>query len=901
MQQGLSKQEERYADGFGEYSNFYGGPSYAHLASTKAPAPSTRQLLLSHQTPTPDNRRSAATEFQHAVAYNLAANIPEIRREAEGLQLAYTDPSSGAHAPYHLTPYGCTREAEGLQLTYQPNNGYPKPIPSGYAIAQNKGLRLINPTRNPMVPEPLTHRRKSSETDPSLYHFPQPPHSPQSPQSPSSSTSLQHPLFRKSETPRHLPEISAPPPPLKFQRAKALPPTPPQSIGAKTAEDALRDKMQSLNISDTSGSSSKHASGRPKLPPGTLSRMDTMHSVSSGRSSSTPGSTFGQHQRISIARTNTNSSSNMDQGPPGLSAAEARTEVLRLLEKAEESLGPAPKKGFSLKRSNTAKPANNASHSQEALANVLESVAEQGELPLVKAVISLGADPVYRSNGKLKKIKHEALTKASAAGKANVVDFLLHKGASYGDPQKKDVYTPLDRALLTAVYNGHAELAIVLIESHGANPMVEQWPREMDDAQHYWAQLQLRLSKKSVLDRLSHWKNEEEAMSVLKAIMDSPKFDPTAPVSGVFDNQSEIQGAEFSNRPWNTTYAYSALSCFARAGWADAVEAILSRRSQPQDYEKEDEVLQYQDKVTRFVTPVNAITKDTWEQRPEDALRILRLFIERGFNISLAQRTANDLGQRTALARALSANAAQAVELITHNRPELVKEVISFRRNKKETKAQPLAAAIALDKLETARVLLRMGAHPRDPAFDMNVLQFAAHQGGETGARMLAEMINLAPEQTYVALDIAVHGINADCVRVLLWSISAAAARNEIAALPPIWDALLSLPVGMIEETPETKNQYLELISMIAAWDAGHALPPPQLPVVMAAIKRDNYEGMERMLQLGVVDGKSLVLNSKAQPTGDQEACTVLECAEATQRSSEWLGLLREWGAPLFT
>ena len=629
--------------------------------------------------------------------------------------------------------------------------------------------------------------------------------------------------------------------------------------------------------------------------------MNTMSSVSS-RSSQTPGSPFDQHQRISVAQPDRFPGLS-PQKQPELGASEAHAEVLRLLDKADEassrrSSGVTKKSIFGLKRSNTTKPASNAGHSQEALTTVLENVAEQGSLPKVKAVVSLGADPSHCFNGKMKKTKHEALTKATVGGHARVVDYLLNKGATYGEPQKKSLYTPTDRALLTAVYKGHAELASVLIASHGANPMIEQWPREMEDTQHYWDQKQVRLSKTSVLDGISHWKSEEQGLNVLATIMQNPKFDPTASVSGVFDNRSELQTAEFGNRPWHTTYEYSALACFVRAGWADAVEHMLSMKGSPTDYEKEDEVLQYQDKVTRFVSPVNALTKDTWDQRPEDALRILRVLIECGFNVGLAQRTANDLGQRTALGRALAANASQAVEMIVQHRPELVKEVISFRRNKKETKAQPLAAAIALERLETARVLLRSGAHPRDPAFDMNVLQFAAHQGGETGTALLADMLSLAPELTYAALDIAIHRTNKDCVRALLDSISAAASRNEIAALPAVWDMLLPLPTP---ETLEIQSRYLDLIDMINTWDAEHALPRPQLPAILAAIKRDNYVGMERLLQVGVVDGQSLVLNCKAQPLGEQGLWTVLECAEGSGRGGEWLGLLRGWGAPLFT
>ncbi|KAH8733093.1 hypothetical protein GQ44DRAFT_601675 [Phaeosphaeriaceae sp. PMI808] len=529
----------------------------------------------------------------------------------------------------------------------------------------------------------------------------------------------------------------------------------------------------------------------------------------------------------------------------------------------------------------------------KALTSVLESAAEEGSLPMVKAVVALGANPILKSSGKLKKAKNEALAKATAGGHASVVDYLLQRGASYGEAQKRAAHTPLDRTLLTAVYKGHAELALTLITSHGANPMIDQWPREMEDTQHYWAQDQVRLSKTSVLDGLLHWKNEEQGFSVLRAIMQSPHFDPTASVSGVFDNKSEIQSAEFNHRPWQTTYEYSVLACVVRAGWADAVEDMLSMKGSPTDYEKEDEVLQYQDKVTRYISPISALTKDTWDQRPSDALRILHLLIDRGFNVGLVQRTANDLGQRTCLGRALSANASQAIELITHSKPELVKEVISFRRNKKETKAQPLAAAIALDKLDAARVLLRAGAHPRDPAFDMNALHFAAHTGGETGAAMVSEMLPLAPEQTYSTLDIALRRINIHCVRVLLDFISSQASQNLIAALPAIWDTLLPLRLPPSESE---SHAYYDLIAMVYAWDAGHALPRPGLPAILGAIRKDNYGGMQKCLQLGIVDGESLVLNCKARPLGEEGEWSVLECTEGTGRSAEWLGLLRGWG-----
>lgn len=900
MQQNKTQQEEQYADGLGEYASFYGGPSHNYLAPARLASSSIQELPGSQPAVAEHNRLSATSSLQHAISYDLAANTPEFRKDAEGLQLAYSESNHGIPMTYHTKGLGYTKEADiPRQPAYQQPYSDRPPLYSQEDTMQSRNRHAQMGYGLPSaVPAPLNFVQRQ---DPYLHQFPHPPTSPTSPTTQQHvHPALRRPVAHQHQTQHQSPVVPLNPQPLKFQRTNSLPPTPPQSVGARTNDDVLRDQMQTLKLGDPSPVLGRYPSGAPRFPPGTLGRMNTMSSMSSARSSTTPGSPFEQHHRISVAHPNFMAQDIIEQGPPELNPTEAHAEVLRRLDKADETSSrksSGVKKGFSLRRSNTAKAApSTAGHSQEALTSVLENVAEEGSLPMVSAVISLGADPMYRSSGKMKKTPHEALAKATANGHARVVDYLLSKGATYGEAQKKAVFTPLDRTLLTAAYKGHADLVSVLVSNHGANPMIEQWPREMDTAQQYWNEKSLRLSKTSVLDAISHWKNAEQGWSAMRTIIQSPKFDATAAVSAVFDNKCELQSAEFAHRPWQTTYEYTPLACFVRAGWADVVEDLLSIKGSPKDHEREDEVLQYQDKVTRFISPVNALTKDTWEQRPEDALRILRLLIDRGFDVSLAQRTANDLGQRTALGRALAANASQAVELIAQSRPELVKEVISFRRNKKETKAQPLAAAITLEKLDTARVLLRGGAHPRDPAFDMNVLQFAAHQGSETGTAMLAEMLGLAPELTYAALDIAIRRINKDCVRVLLDFISTAAARNEVAALPAIWDILLPL-----EENAETRSKYLETIDMVAAWDAGGALPRPQLPAILAAIKRDNYVGMERMLQLGVVDGKSLVLNCKAQPLGEQGLWTVLECAEGTERSAEWLGLLRGWGAPLYT
>ncbi|KAJ4341947.1 hypothetical protein N0V95_007072 [Ascochyta clinopodiicola] len=585
---------------------------------------------------------------------------------------------------------------------------------------------------------------------------------------------------------------------------------------------------------------------------------------------------------------------------PDMTSDQAKTEIARRIEKQnitssrKSSTGSSKKLGFSLKRSNTSETTSGAP-SVETLNKILEDVAQEGSLSLVKAVVSMGADPA----AKTKKTKHEALANATAAGHARIADFLLRNGAKYGDIRLKVKYTPTDYALLSAAYKGHAELTSCLIASHGANPMTEQWPREIEDTQYYWAQNQVRLPKSSVLDAISRWDNVEDGMGVMKFIIGSSRFDPAALVSGLFDSKSELQSADYQYRPWQTTYEISALACFASAGWADTVEEMLALKGAPQHYEKEDDVQHHQEKKTRFVTPISAITKETWLKRPEDALRILHLLVDRGFDFSLAQRAPTDMGQRTALGRAISADAAQAVELILQHKPSLVREEIFFRRNKRETKALPFVVALSSDRLEVARILLRSGAHPRDPAIeDMNILQFAASESGEASTSMLLDMLPMAPELTYDALDIAVKRNNTNNVRVILDFISTAASRGEIAALPPAYDSILLCT--NTDRDVETKFRYIELIDMVYQWDEGRALYRPQLPSILNAIRKDNYAGVEKLMQLGVINGKSLVLNTKARPIGEAGEWTILECCEMTKRSSDWLALLRYHGALLY-
>jgi ankyrin repeat protein len=492
-------------------------------------------------------------------------------------------------------------------------------------------------------------------------------------------------------------------------------------------------------------------------------------------------------------------SSHISEAPTGqqMNPGEAHAEVLRRLGKAERVGKTIKRRGsneslsslisYSIRRPSVpARP--ESGHSMDSLATVLEEAAQEGNLPLVEATMALGANPNFRSVHRLKNRRHDALNKATAAGHVHVIDYLLKQGSTYnlGESAKKDVFSAMDYKLLDVAYSGYGDVARYLISTHGANPFTEQWPREYFDATRtvYRRVIPAKMYQRTVLDAIARMGNAGQDMDLLQGIMAHQAFDPTAICSRVYEDKPyEGDGTRMSQ----TVYHYSALSAFVKAGLADAVEAMLEMNSSPAAYQKQEKVISEEGQLPsshteRYVYPANSMIKDTWLYRRQDALRILSLLIKHDFDLASPQRTADDSAPRTLLSRAILANAADGVDMLLSARPDLVKEDVAFRLllqegTESEYKAQPLAAAIVQGSLETARVILKSGASPRDAAFSYkHVTCFAAGHGGATATAILADLIKAAPELLSDALETAIAKAKPDAVRVLLGT----ATRREV-------------------------------------------------------------------------------------------------------------------------
>jgi ankyrin repeat protein len=547
---------------------------------------------------------------------------------------------------------------------------------------------------------------------------------------------------------------------------------------------------------------------------------------------------------------------------PPMTPEEARIEILRRLGKATNVLKTLKRRGsneslsslisYSIRKpSMPSRP--ESGHSLAALAHVLEDVASEGNLPLVEATMILGANSNFRSVNRLKNRRHDALNKATAAGHVEVMDYLLRQGATYNldESRKPDTFTALDYKLLDAAYAGHIAVARYLIVNQGANPFVSQWPRAYSDATRtiYRRVTPAQVSQRSVLHALSKTLPPESAMPLLNIILHTPDFDITQPCWTVYSD------APYSNttpRMTQTTSHYSALSLFIKAGWFDAVSVILALNPKPSAYTKSDIVTSEEGQIPssniqRWIHPTNALSVNTWMTRPGDAVKILEVLVQKGFDVKSRQQTPDDSAARTPLSRAILANAHAGVEVLVKAHPDLVNEPVSFRvrlasGEDKEYTAHPLAACILLGNLDSARVLLRYSANVYASAFGYaNVLLFAAATGA---GGILLDLLKVAPEMIGEALQVAITKFRVECVSILLTTSSPTPDAMVL------WDMVLSCKDTSRDE--DIQSRYIRILKIV--YEAIQSSTRPSSEVLRRAVEQDNIVGVEKCIAWGLVE-----------------------------------------------
>lgn len=525
--------------------------------------------------------------------------------------------------------------------------------------------------------------------------------------------------------------------------------------------DALPASMQGLQITD--GHSQTQLPQHPPIPFITSDTPNQRPPFSRAPSSHVASSIAPSHQPL-----------------------HAHAEALRRLGKAERTVKTLKRRGsneslsslisYSIRRPSIPLPSRPGTPSLAALAHVLEEAAQEGNLPLVQALVGLGADLNFRSVNRIKNRRHDALNLAAAGGHGHIVEYLMDKGAEFhvSEGKGKDGFDPIDYKLLDVAYAGFIDVARYLVEKQGANPFVEYWPREYADAQRtvYRRVTGVRVQQKTLFDALAKSSSEGQAKVFLDLIMRDPRFKPTMVASRTYMDTPFTP----TTRMTQTTHSSSLLSTLIQSGWSDTLQVLLATHPDPAGYERPDTISTEEGQIpsttmSRYTWPAHALSRETWLYHPSSSLLILKTLIKLGFDTSTPRQTPSDSAPRTPLARCILADAAAGVGLLLTAQPDLRETEISIRlllpsEEFRECTAKPLAAALVQNSLACARVLLQHGAGVREPAFGYkSTVVFAAAHGITD---VLPELVGKAPEFVSEALEVAIRKGRVGAVEVLL-------------------------------------------------------------------------------------------------------------------------------------
>ncbi|KAF2833782.1 hypothetical protein CC86DRAFT_365594 [Ophiobolus disseminans] len=229
--------------------------------------------------------------------------------------------------------------------------------------------------------------------------------------------------------------------------------------------------------------------------------------------------------------------------------------------------------------------------------------------------------------------------------------------------------------------------------------------------------------------------------------------------------------------------------------------------------------------------------------------------------------------------QAVVVDSADGVDTILNIDSALLKK----RLSENGSTVSPLALAILNDAPRAAEVLLKNGAHPNDWARDgKTALQVAVRRAG-TGSMaaqtILVSMLEFVSDLIPVALRNTVKTGNPQLVSSIL-SLMSDSSTVQNTPPDPLYDFVLALK-NKRKDQMNRQNQ-LEIIDMLHAWDSTLALPHAHTQAVQYAIKFDNYAALEKLLSLGVVNMESLP--------------EVLQWCIRTDQELKWQNLLKLYG-----
>ncbi|KAH7084685.1 hypothetical protein BKA63DRAFT_1075 [Paraphoma chrysanthemicola] len=503
------------------------------------------------------------------------------------------------------------------------------------------------------------------------------------------------------------------------------------------------------------------------------------------------------------------------------------------------------------------------------LLSVLERVASEGNLPLVKATIALAREPIFlppeQSYNELA-IKH-----AARHGHQNVVEYIISRSIDFGldDSRGWGSESLTTIALFEAVRAKQVDLAINLISSRKANVFLPISPPMIEDS----------TAPRTIFGLIARMDYQHETLTLLRAVM-APKY---------LTQVGQIKLTDVTSQP-NADFRLSiqeAFFWFVKEGWADALELLLDS---PMAKLHISFLMRDDQDVAWLNFEIRAFGFGAWDSKSNAAmrtLRILRLLVHKSEYLQSGHHSTN----RDILQRALTHSMSQAISLDVPDAINLIVEIdfalLKKRITENGVSRSPLAWAIYKEKFKATEALLRKGACPTDWVDKQhksgNNLQLAVHRtaaGHPVAQQILSHMLAQHSELIYDAICEAIRCIHPLLVTLLLEAVSRKACPDATSFMR-LYEVVLSL--RGVSRNEKTLKAYLDMIDTIYNWDTANILPHVQAKAVQRAVKNGNRVGLEKLLKVGVVDRAQL----------DE----VLEWCMATSQKLEWRSLLRFYGA----
>jgi len=525
------------------------------------------------------------------------------------------------------------------------------------------------------------------------------------------------------------------------------------------------------------------------------------------------------------------------------------------------------------------------------LTQVLDDVAGEGNLDLVKTTISMGA--MLSTAAEAERNRSSALQRAVKGGHTAIANLLLQHDVRFPSPsrplpppkstfrgrsRKKHVeeiqtsISPLDDALISAAEKGHTEMAVCLALSHGANPCANEW------LEGNWEE---KRESRSFIAAVAALKNREQAATILRRLNEGCKLDTTAVAHRL---QVRLKDGKV------ITQGLTLASYCVRIAWANGLQVLL------QDAEPGSVPLTSRGKFgdDEWVpSPLSQLKQRAWKSLPDESLDILKLLIDMGVDANESYHSMNG-DTHHPLYHAITGGSEEAtIMLLNANRDHLHSTFVIPGNDADLYSCIGLAlrhrqwdialAVLTAFKSHQPFLIPAREVISSDRSTKTSYLHMAISTAGRKEsppAPLLDALFRTRPpvEDVCASLHAAFEGRQLDTTRTLLshYSARAKALGLHSTGTDPQLNLLLLLadtrcPVRGEHDSErdfvDAQRKYLAIIEAVVAFAKRHGLKMSSSGTILAAIRTSNATLLRLLVELRVLAKRDFAKGLREEDT----------------------------------